>query len=75
MLTAGHGPYNVAVELHEAAHMTCTFTASEIPYLSVCAWSNEDGRITPLDKYQMKQESVPGRDNQLSCTLTVSHVT
>ncbi|XP_065883772.1 uncharacterized protein [Dysidea avara] len=55
--------------------MTCTFTASQTPYLSICAWSNKDGRINPSHKYHFNQTSVSGRDNQVACTLTVADVT
>ena len=72
---AGHGPHDATVNLHEAAEITCAFTTSEVPNLSICAWSNEDGHITPSDKYHIKQASTPGRDNQIDCTLTVSNVT
>ncbi|XP_065883776.1 hemicentin-2-like isoform X2 [Dysidea avara] len=69
------GPHDTTVNSHETAHMTCIFTTSEIPYLSICAWSNEDGRINPSDRYQIKQAPVPGRDNRMACTITVSNVT
>ena len=68
------GPYNVTVNIHEVVKMTCTFTASHIPYLSICAWAKGNDRIYSSHKYHFNQMSVPGRDNQITCTFTVSDV-
>jgi len=69
------GPHNHKVKEHEAATLKCGFITSEISYLSICAWSTQDGRIFPSHKYQLNQTFVPGRGNQVSCTLTVLDVT
>jgi len=69
------GPHTTRVKEHETVSFKCAFTTSEIPCLSICAWTNEDGRITPSDKYHINQTSVPGRGNIVDCTLTVSNVT
>ena len=68
------GPHNATVNLHGTAQIICTFATSEILYLSVCAWSNDGGRINPSNKYQLKQAPVPGKDNQIVCTLNVFNV-
>ena len=67
------GPHNVNIQ--QTVQIKCIFTASQTPYLTICGWSNEDGRINPSHKYHFNQTSVPGRDNQVACTLTVSNVT
>jgi len=67
-------PSGAIVNARGTAHVTCTFIASEVPNLSICAWFNREGRITPSDKYHMKQAPVPGRDNKIACTLTVYNV-
>ena len=68
------GPNDAIVNAHETAQMACTFVTSEVPYLSICAWSIKDSRITPSDKYRIKQAAIPGRDNQITCTLMVFNV-
>jgi len=69
------GPHTNRVKEHETALLKCVFTTSEIPRLSICAWSNEDGRIIPSHKYDINQTSLPGRGNMVDCTLAVSNVT
>ena len=69
------GPHTTRVKEHGTVSLKCAFTTSEIPHLSICAWSNEDGRIFSSDKYHINQTSVPGRGNLVDCTLTVSSVT
>ena len=69
------GPHDVTVELQESVFMTCTFTASEIPGLSICAWYTDHSQIYPSDKYQIEQAPVSGRDNEISCKLTVLNIT
>lgn len=67
-------PQNITVSVHEVAQMTCTYNASQIPHLSVCAWTKGSSKnpIEPSEKHQFNKTLVPGRDYQLSCTLTVS---
>lgn len=67
--------HNYRVKEYEAATLKCGFTTSEIPYLSICAWSTEDGPIFSSHKYQLNKTSIPGRGNQVLCILTVSNVT
>lgn len=70
------GPHVVMANLHEAADITFTFTSSQIPRFSVCAWSDKNGPIIfKSSKYLRSQISQPGTGNKVACKLTVLDVT
>ena len=67
------GPDNVTeINLHETAQLSCTFSSSEIPYLGICVW--DKGNVC-ISQSHINQISVPGRRNELACSLTIARVT
>ena len=67
------GSRNIIHNTHEEVQMTCTFSASLVPYLSICAWTKGSEVIDPSDKYHFNQTLI--YYNEVVCTLTVLNVT
>ena len=69
-----NGPHSANVKENSNKSLTCIFDASDIQYLSICAFQyNNEIHISPSSKYsiQKNSETKLGRKNQIHCTLTI----
>ena len=68
------GPHSANVKENSNKSLTCNFDASDIQYLSICAFQyNNEIRISPSSKYSIQKDSGTnsGRKNLIHCKLTI----
>ncbi|XP_065884694.1 uncharacterized protein [Dysidea avara] len=70
-----NGPHSANVKENSNKSLTCNFDASDIQYLSICAfqYNLREIRISPSSKYSIQKDSGTnsGRKNQIHCKLTI----
>ncbi|XP_065884739.1 uncharacterized protein [Dysidea avara] len=69
-----NGPHSANVKENSNKSLTCIFDASDIQYLSICAFQyNNEIHISPSSKYSIQKDSETklGRKNLIHCTLTI----
>jgi len=68
-----NGPHTANVKENSNKSLTCTFDASDMQYLSICAFQFNEIRINPSSKHSIEQgsETELGRKNRIHCTLTI----
>jgi len=70
-----NGPKDASVKKHDNKSLTCIFDASDIQYLSICAFQYNKIRINPSSKHiiEHSSETELGRKNRVHCTLTINN--